>query len=180
LEVSEVRPETRIGESDRVQYAAYVLALAVCVSTWFVAIRAPLWLDETVSFFLIKGGFAGIMSRQVWPDAPAYSYLLWLWTKAIGTAEITLRISSILPRWARCTFSTARQGGCSSGISPSSLRSSFAFIRLLFSPPSTFALCVCGLGNQLSILARGSGFHFAGDISCTGRRETERLAPFER
>jgi hypothetical protein len=97
LEVSAVRPETRIGESDRVRYAAYVLALAVCVSTWFVAIRAPLWLDETVSFFLIKGGFAGIMSRPVWPDAPAYSYLLWLWTKAIGTAEITLRISSILP-----------------------------------------------------------------------------------
>jgi hypothetical protein len=80
-----------------VHYAAYVLALAVCVSTWFASIRAPLWLDETVSFFLIKGGFAGIMSRQVWPDAPAYSYLLWLWTKAIGTAEITLRISSLLP-----------------------------------------------------------------------------------
>jgi hypothetical protein len=104
LEVSELRPETRIGASGEhtpqsacVQCAAYVLALAVCVSTWFVAIRAPLWLDETVSFFLIKGGFAGIMSRQVWPDAPAYSCLLWLWTKAIGTAEITLRISSILP-----------------------------------------------------------------------------------
>jgi 4-amino-4-deoxy-L-arabinose transferase-like glycosyltransferase len=74
-----------------------MLALAVCVCTWFVAVRAPLWLDETVSFFLIKGGFAGIMSRQAWPDAPAYSYLLWLWTKVLGTAEITLRISSILP-----------------------------------------------------------------------------------
>jgi uncharacterized membrane protein len=95
LEVSEVRRETRTGafgehtpQSDRVQDAAYALALAVCVSTWFVAIHAPLWLDETVSFFLIKGGFAGIMSRQVWPDSPAYSYLLLLWTKVI---------SSILP-----------------------------------------------------------------------------------
>jgi len=103
LEVPEVRPETPRGfgkrnpKSGRVQYAAYWLAIAVCVSTWFVAIRAPLWLDETISFFLIKGGFAGIMSRQVWPDAPAYSCLLWLWTRAIGTAEITLRISSILP-----------------------------------------------------------------------------------
>jgi hypothetical protein len=38
----------------------------VCVSTWFVAICAPLWLDETVSLFLIEGGFAGITSRQVW------------------------------------------------------------------------------------------------------------------
>jgi hypothetical protein len=104
LDVSEVRPETRNGasgkrtpRSDRVHHATYVLALAVCVCTWFVAVRAPLWLDETVSFFLIKGGFAGIMSRQAWPDAPAYSYLLSLWTEVLGTAEITLRISSILP-----------------------------------------------------------------------------------
>lgn len=82
---------------DRMQYAAYVLALAVCISTWFVAIRAPLWLDETVSFFLTRGGFEGIMSRLAWPDSPVYLYLLWLWTKAIGTTEITLRISSVLP-----------------------------------------------------------------------------------
>ncbi len=82
---------------DRWQYGIYALALAVAISTWFIVIRAPLWLDETVSFYLIKGGFAGIMSRQVWPDAPAYSCLLWLWTKAMGTGELMLRISSVLP-----------------------------------------------------------------------------------
>jgi hypothetical protein len=82
---------------DRWQYTTYALALAVAISTWFIVIRAPLWLDETVSFYLIKGGFAGIMSRQVWPDAPAYSCLLWLWTKVMGTDEILLRISSLLP-----------------------------------------------------------------------------------
>jgi 4-amino-4-deoxy-L-arabinose transferase-like glycosyltransferase len=57
----------------------------------------PLWLDETVSIYLIQGGLAGIMSRQVWPDAPTYSCLLWLWTKLVGMGEIALRISSILP-----------------------------------------------------------------------------------
>lgn len=81
---------------NRVQYAAYAVALAVSISTWLVAIRAPLWLDETISLFLIKGGFRGI-TRQMWPDAPAYSYLLLLWTKVMGTSEIALRISSILP-----------------------------------------------------------------------------------
>jgi hypothetical protein len=85
---------------DRWQYTIYALALAVAISTWFLVIRAPLWLDETVSFYLIKGGFAGIMSRQVWPDAPAYSCLLWLWTKAMGTGELMLRISSVLPMLA--------------------------------------------------------------------------------
>lgn len=85
------------SNGDRRQYAIYALALAVSLSTWFIVIRAPLWLDETVSMFLIRGGWAGIMSRQVWPDAPAYSCLLWLWTKVMGTGEIMLRISSVLP-----------------------------------------------------------------------------------
>jgi uncharacterized membrane protein len=80
----------------RVQYAAYVFALAVSISTWFVAIRAPLWVDETISLFLIKDGFSGI-ARQMWPDSPVYSYLLLLWTKVMGTSEIMLRVSSILP-----------------------------------------------------------------------------------
>jgi hypothetical protein len=80
----------------RLQYPIYGLALALSISVWFIAIRAPLWLDETISFFLIKGGFAEIMSRQGWPDVPVYYYLLWLWTKVMGTGEITLRISSVL------------------------------------------------------------------------------------
>ena len=78
---------------ERAQFAIYALILAVSISTWFIVIRAPLWLDETVSMFLIKGGWAGILSRQVWPDAPAYSCLLWLWTKVMGTGELMLRIS---------------------------------------------------------------------------------------
>jgi hypothetical protein len=80
----------------RVHYAVYGAALAVSISTWFVAIRAPLWLDETISMFLIRDGFSGI-ARQMWPDSPAYSYLLLLWTTVMGTSEIMLRLSSILP-----------------------------------------------------------------------------------
>ena len=92
------RPQTQtFSIPNRVQYTIYTLALAVSISIWFIAIRAPLWLDETVSIYLIQGGFAGIMSRQVWPDAPTYSCLLWLWTKVMGLGEIALRISSILP-----------------------------------------------------------------------------------
>jgi uncharacterized membrane protein len=74
----------------------YALALVASISTWFLAIRAPLWLDETISFFVIKGRFSQILSRQGWPGVPAYPYLLWLWARAVGTGEIALRISSVL------------------------------------------------------------------------------------
>jgi len=81
---------------DRLRDALYVVAFGVSISIWFLAIRAPLWLDETVSFFTIKGGFANILSRQGWPGVPAYPFLLWLWTKVMGTGEITLRMFSVL------------------------------------------------------------------------------------
>jgi hypothetical protein len=93
-------PLAAAQDSSRSQEAIYVFALGASISLWFLAIRAPLWLDETVSMYLIQGGFSGIMSRQIWPDSPAYSCLLWLWTKAMGTGELTLRISSVLPMLA--------------------------------------------------------------------------------
>jgi dolichyl-phosphate-mannose-protein mannosyltransferase len=74
----------------------YALAVVVAVSLWFLAIRAPLWLDETHSFFVIKAGFAEIMPRMGWHVYPVYPYILWLCSKIMGTDEIALRIPSIL------------------------------------------------------------------------------------
>jgi uncharacterized membrane protein len=91
-----VRPNGFKATSDLSAYVLYALALAVSISTWFFAIRAPLWLDETVSYFVIKGRFSEIMSRQGWPGVPAYPYLLWFWVKAVCSGEVALRISSVL------------------------------------------------------------------------------------
>jgi uncharacterized membrane protein len=110
LEASKIIPDNRVEASGVLQsqparfraiqpialYAIYALALGASISIWFIAIRTPLWLDETVSFFHIKAGFSGILSRQGWPIVPVYSYVLWLWSKAMGTSEIMLRIPSIL------------------------------------------------------------------------------------
>ncbi len=80
---------------NRAQDAIYALALTVSISVWFLAIRAPLWLDETGSFQQINGGFAAIPSRQGL-SFPAYSYILWFCTKILGTSEIALRVPEIL------------------------------------------------------------------------------------
>jgi mannosyltransferase len=80
---------------DRLQYGIYALALTVSISVWFLAIRSPLWLDETGSFQQISAGFSGIPSRQGL-SFPAYSYILWFCTKIIGTSEIALRVPEIL------------------------------------------------------------------------------------
>jgi 4-amino-4-deoxy-L-arabinose transferase-like glycosyltransferase len=83
--------------STRLRSLVYGLLLIATFAIWLIAIRAPLWLDETVSMYLIQGGIKGMASRQVWPDSPTYSCLLWLWTKVMGRGEILLRVSSLLP-----------------------------------------------------------------------------------
>jgi hypothetical protein len=81
---------------DRLFWIIYLLALVVSVSIWFSTIRAPLWLDETISFWQINAGFSQILSRQGGLSFPAYSYILWLATVVLGKSEIALRIPSIL------------------------------------------------------------------------------------
>ena len=93
---AEAQPASVQLVDDRVLYPIYALALAVSISVWFIAIRAPLWLDETHSFFVIKAGFSEINSRMGWPIVPIYPYILWLSSKVIGTSEIALRVPSIL------------------------------------------------------------------------------------
>ncbi len=75
----------------------YALATLVAISFWFLAVRAPLWLDETVSYWSISGGFRQIWARSVEINSfPAYFYILWLTNAIFGGKEIVLRIPSIL------------------------------------------------------------------------------------
>ena len=80
-----------------VLYAIYALALITSISTWFIALHAPLWIDETGTYWQIYAGFSEIWPRHlVTLSSPEYGYILWLSTKLIGTSEIALRIPSIL------------------------------------------------------------------------------------
>ena len=81
--------------SGRAQPAIYAFALAVSISFWFSALRSPLWLDETSSYWQISHGFGQILSRRGEVSA-AYPYILWLTSRITGTSEIALRVPSIL------------------------------------------------------------------------------------
>ncbi len=82
----------------RAELLVELLSLGIAVGVWFLAIRAPLWTDETLSYYVIKQGFHGIAARQGWPGlpAPGYYYVLWGWTKLAGTGELSLRILSVV------------------------------------------------------------------------------------
>ena len=85
------------SDADRAAYTIYALTLAVSIALWFLAIRAPLDIDETGSYWQICAGIAKIWPRQfLFPASAPYSYILWFWSRLFGTSEIVLRIPSVL------------------------------------------------------------------------------------
>jgi dolichyl-phosphate-mannose-protein mannosyltransferase len=77
--------------------AAYGSALLVCLSVWVLAVRAPLWTDETLSYWQIAAGFKQIWARSIQGNSfAAYAYILWFTKTMFGDKELVLRIPSIL------------------------------------------------------------------------------------
>src|SRR5271166_5442444 len=75
----------------------YPVALVASFSIWFLAIRAPLWLDETLAYWQVSGGFAKVWSRSaLMPSSIGYLYTLWFAKSILGSSEIALKIPSTL------------------------------------------------------------------------------------
>ena len=75
----------------------YPIALLASLSIWLLALRAPLWLDETLSYWQVSGGFWKIWSRSAqMPSSIGYLYTLWFAKSIFGSHEIALKIPSTL------------------------------------------------------------------------------------
>lgn len=75
----------------------YSAALLASLSIWLLALRAPLWLDETLAYWQVSGGFAKIWSRSaLMPSSIGYLYTLWAAKSILGSHEIALKIPSTL------------------------------------------------------------------------------------
>src|SRR5579871_2321202 len=83
----------------------YPAALLASTSIWFLALRAPLWLDETLAYWQVSGGFAKIWTRsQMMPSSIGYLYTLWFAKSILGTSEMALKIPSLLATFAAAYF----------------------------------------------------------------------------
>jgi len=78
----------------RISLLGLKVALVASLAVWFSAIRLPLWLDETVSYWQVSAGFGQIWARQGL-SFPAYSYILWIAKSLFGSSEFALRLPSI-------------------------------------------------------------------------------------
>jgi uncharacterized membrane protein len=78
-------------------HLVYPVSLLASLSIWLLAVRAPLWLDETLAYWQVSGGFWKIWSRSAqMPSSIGYLYTLWVAKSILGSQEIALKIPSTL------------------------------------------------------------------------------------
>ncbi len=83
----------------------YPAALLASLSIWTLALRAPLWLDETLAYWQVSGRFWKIWSRSaMMPSSIGYLYTLWAAKSILGTSEIALKIPSTFAMLAAVYF----------------------------------------------------------------------------
>lgn len=81
--------------------AGVVLVLAAV--GWVPHLPDSLWLDETLTFWVVRDGLAETLERALhYQPQPVYYVLMWFWTQIAGVSEIALRIPSLLAALAAC------------------------------------------------------------------------------
>jgi hypothetical protein len=102
--------------------------LVLAAACWVPHLPDSLWLDETLTFWVVKDGFADAVHRAVHLPAAdlAYAALMWLWTQLFGSSEIALRIPSLLAMLFACV-ALAKLGTSLSGDRETGLLSVIVF-----------------------------------------------------
>jgi hypothetical protein len=127
------------------QRQAYPVALLASLSIWFLAVRAPLWLDETLSYWQVSGGFAKVWTRSaLMPSSIGYLYTLWCAKSIFGTSELALKLPSTFALLAAVFFL-------------------FRFVRELIDTETAFLTCIffCLEGNVVFAATDARPYAFA-------------------
>lgn len=82
---------------EKMDYIPIVL-LFMLAALILTPLNASLWLDEAVSYWVIKDGLPELFNRALLfqGQSPFYYFLLWCSSLLLGTSEIALRVPSLL------------------------------------------------------------------------------------
>ena len=82
---------------------SFGLVLLLAATSWVPHLPSSLWLDETLTFWVVKDGLAETLERSVtYQSQPAYYVIMWFWSQVFGTSEVSLRIPSLLAALGAC------------------------------------------------------------------------------
>ncbi len=85
----------------------YLFLICILFIVFFIpTIRQSLWIDETVTFWVVKDGFWDLVYRAVHyqGQSPFYYFIVWCFIQILGNAEWVLRLPSILSLILACFF----------------------------------------------------------------------------
>jgi len=83
-------------------FLIYILFIVFFIPT----IRQSLWIDETVTYWVVKDGFWDLVYRAVHyqGQSPFYYFIVWCFIQILGNAEWVLRLPSLLSLILACFF----------------------------------------------------------------------------
>lgn len=80
------------------------VVLALALAGWVPHLADSLWLDETLTYWVIRDGLSETLDRALhYQPQPAYYVFMWFWTRMAGTSEIALRLPSLIAALVACT-----------------------------------------------------------------------------
>lgn len=86
-----------VGEGPGRDYYLLAVGLFGVLAVWIRPLASSLWLDETGTFWVIRGSLSDVIHRALdfQGQFPVYHVFLWGWSKLVGTSEVALRLPSL-------------------------------------------------------------------------------------
>lgn len=85
----------------------YLFLICILFIVFFIATaKQSLWLDETVTYWVVKNGFGDLVYRSLHyqGQSPFYYFIVWCFIQILGNAEWVLRLPSLFSLILACFF----------------------------------------------------------------------------
>jgi hypothetical protein len=85
----------------------YLFLICILFIVFFIpTIRQSLWIDETITYWVVKDGFFDLIHRAIHfqGQSPFYYLIVWSFTQILGHAEWVLRLPSLISLAVSCVF----------------------------------------------------------------------------